>query len=122
MLKLGKGVGRAAVKRALAGRKRPTTFSYTGVLRPADIREALAGIRDAGSPKWSLPLQTWFASHSSSPVDVLRDLLAHGGREVLMSLAMNPNLPADMKKALLTHEDAEIREHANHVFSKTRKH
>jgi hypothetical protein len=107
MLKLGKGVGRAAVKRALAGRKRPTTFSYTGVLRPADIREAL---------------QTWFASHSSSPVDVLRDLLAHGGREVLMSLAMNPNLPADMKKALLTHEDAEIREHANHVFSKTRKH
>ncbi len=122
MLKLGRGVGRAAVKRALAGRKRPTTFAYVGVLRAADIREALAGIRDAGSPKWSLPLQTWFASHPSAPQDVLRDLLAHGGREVLMSLAMNQGLPADMRKALLEHEDAEVREHANHVFSKQRKH
>jgi len=122
MLKLGKGVGRAAVKRALAGRRRPTTFTYTGVLHAADIREALAGIRDAGSPRWSLPLLTWFASHPSTPVDVLRELMAQGGREILMSLAMNRNLPPELKKALLSHEDDEVREHSNHVFSRQRRH
>jgi hypothetical protein len=122
MLKLGKGVGRAAVRRALAGRRRPTTFVYTGVLRAADIREAVAGIRDAASPRWSLPLLTWFASHPSTPLDVLRDLMAQGGREILMSLAMNKNLPAEMKKALLNHEDEEVRDHANHVFSRQRRH
>lgn len=122
MLRLGKGVGRAAVRRGLAASRRPSTFTYTGILRPRDIREALAGIRDAGSPRWSVPLLTWLASHPNSPEDVLRDLHAHGSREVLMSLALNANLPSDVRKALMNHQDSEVRDHAHHVFSRARKH
>lgn len=122
MLKLGKGVGRAAVRKALSGRSRPTTFGYRGVLQAREIRETVAGVRDAGTPKWSLPLLAWFASHPSSPEDVLRDLHKHGSREVLLSLAMNRNLPADVRKALLAHEDPEVRDQANHVFSRAKRH
>lgn len=122
MLKLGRGVGRAAVREALAGRRRPSVFIYKGILRARDIRETLAGIRDAGTPRSSLPLLTWLASHPNTPEDVLRDLHARGGREVLMSLALNRNLPSDMRRALLAHEDAEVRDHANHVFSRSRRH
>lgn len=120
MLKLGKGIDRAAVRKGMA--QRPATFTYTGVLRRTHIREALAGIRAAGSPRWALPLLAWIASHPNAPRDVLEDLYRHGGRELLMSLAMNPGLPAELKEALLHHEDAAVREHANHVFSRTGRH
>ena len=119
-MKLGKGVGRAAVRRALT--RHPATFTYTGVLRKTHIREALAGIRAAGSPRWALPLLAWIASHPNSPRDVVEDLYRHAGREVLMSLAMNPGLPTEMKKALLDHADPEVRDHANHFFSRTKRH
>lgn len=118
MLKLGRGIDRKAVRRALGGRRRPVTFGYTGVLRASDIREALAGIRDAGSPRWAQPLLAWFASHPNAPLDVLRELFALGGREVLLSLALNPRLPADMKRTLMQHEDAEVRDHAYHVLTR----
>ena len=121
MLKFGKGVGRAAVKQALSG-KRPTSFSYTGVLKAREIREAMAGIRDAGTPRWAQPLLAWFASHPKAPEGVLRELLEHGEKGVLLSLALNPNLPADMKRALLRHADPEVRDHANQVFSRSNRH
>jgi hypothetical protein len=122
MLKLGKGVGRAQVRRAFASRKRPASFTYTGILRAEDIREAVAGIRDARTPRWAQPLLAWLASHPNAPDDVLRDLHTHGGREVLLSLALNPKLPSELKRALLRHEDLEVRAHANHVFSGTKRH
>jgi hypothetical protein len=121
ILKLGKGVSRAAVRKAVAG-KRPATFTYSGILQAKEIRNAIHGIHDAGSPRWALPLLAWLASHPNAPEDVLRELYADGGREVLLSLSLNPKLPADLKKALLHHEDKEVREHANHVFSKMKRH
>jgi hypothetical protein len=121
IVKIGRGVGRAAVKKALATRG-PSTFMYTGILRAKEIRDAVAAIRDAGSPKRTLPLQAWLAGHPNAPEEVLRDFFAKGSREVLMSLALNPKLPSDLRKALLAHEDDEVRDHANHVFSKTRRH
>jgi hypothetical protein len=121
ILKLGKGVGRAAVKKAVAG-KRPATFMYTGILGPKEIREAVSGILDSKSPKWSRPLLAWLASHPNTPEDVLRDLFELGDRMVLMSLALSQNLPSELKRKLLDHGEADVREHANHVFSKQRKH
>ena len=121
ILKLGKGVGRAAVRKAAAG-KRPATFTYTGVLGAKEIRDAVAGIRDSNSPKWSRPLLAWLASHPNTPEDVLRELFELGDRMVLMNLALSRNLPAELKRALLDHEDPDVREHANHVFSKLRRH
>jgi hypothetical protein len=121
MLELGQGFDRHSVQAAFesgAG----TTIRYNGVLRAEDIREALLGVRAAGSPDEALPLLAWLASHPNAPEDVQRDLFALGPREVLMSLCLNPGLLEDLRRALLDHADAELREHANHVFSRTRRH
>jgi hypothetical protein len=121
MLKLGKGVSRAAVRRGLKTR-RPTTFTYQGVLRAPEIRAAIAGIRDAGTPRWSLPLLAWLAGHPNTPEDVLRELLESEARGVLMSLAVNPRLPAELRRALLRHPDPEVRDYANQSAARVRRH
>ncbi len=121
MLKLGKGFDRKAVRKALAA-KGARTVRYDGVLRDEDIREAVAGIRDAGNPLEARPILAWLASHPNAPEDVLRELGRSRSREVLMSLCLNKSLPADMRKALLSHKDLEVRRHANHVFSRSRRH
>jgi hypothetical protein len=121
MLRLGKGFDRKAVGKALRARG-ASTVRYVGVLAAEDIREAVAGIRQAGSPEQALPILAWLASHPNTPPDVLEDLEAHGPREVLMSLCLNAHLPAGMRRALLSHRDLEVREHAHHVFSGTKRH
>jgi hypothetical protein len=121
MLRLGRGVRRDSVRRALA-RRRFSVVVYRGILEGEDIRETLAGIRDAGSPRDVLPLLAWLASHPSAPEDVLRELGRESSREVLISLSMNRNLPEDMRRALLAHEDDEVRESASHVFGRLRRH
>jgi len=121
MLELGPGFDRHAVCAALQAR-RSATIRYRGVLSAEDIREALHGVRDAGSPDEALPLLAWLASHPHAPEDVQRDLLAHGSREVLMSLCLNPNLREDLRRALLDHGDAEVQQHAHHVLSRLRTH
>jgi len=121
MLKLGKGFDRKAVRAALEA-KAGATVRYDGVLDAYDIREAVAGVREAGSPAEALPILSWLASHPNTPEDVLRDLERHGPREVVMSLCLNERLPADLRKELLDHEDEEVRRHANHVFSRPKKH
>lgn len=117
MLELGAGFDRRAIRAALRGR-RSATIRYRGVLAPEDIREALLGVRDAGTPAAALPLLAWLASHPHAPDDVQRDLLARGSREVLMSLCLNPNLAGDLHAALLEHPDPQVREHARHVFGR----
>lgn len=119
MLRIGKGASRASVRRGLKS-KRPRTFTYRGVLETRHIRDAVAGIRDAGSPRWAWPLLAWIAGHPNAPEEVLRDLFAGGGRAVLISLALNPNLPADLRQALAQHSDEDVREHAQHVLSSSR--
>lgn len=121
MLELGPGFDRYAVRAALEAR-RGTTIRYRGVLSADDIREALLGVRAAGTPAEALPLLAWLASHPHAPEDVQRDLLEAGTREVLMSLCLNPNLREDLRRALLDHRDREVRQHANHVFSRLRTH
>jgi len=118
ILKLGKGVTRAAVRRAVGGAGRPATFLYTGVLQAKEIRDAVAGIRDAGSPRWAVPVLAWMSSHPNTPEDVLRDLYAEGAPEILMCMVLNPRLPADIKAALVRHEDPEVSELARHVLSR----
>lgn len=98
------------------------TVIYEDVLGDADIRETVAGIRDAGTPPQALPLLAWLASHPNTPEDILRELGREGSREVLLSLAMNENLPEDMRRALLDHASEDVREHANHTFSQRRRH
>jgi hypothetical protein len=120
MLRLGKGCGRDSVRKSLE-RGTPLVVMYEDVLEAGDIREAVAGIRDAGSPKEASVVLAWLASHPNSPEDVLWDLETHGGREVLLSLALNPKLPADLRKALLEHTDDDVREHAHHVFSRSKR-
>ena len=121
MLELGSGWDRRRVRDALLS-GRATTIRYQGVLRAEDIREAVAGARDAGSPADALPLLAWLASHPNTPVDVQRDLLAGGPREVCMSLCLNPSLHEDLHRQLLDHEDEELRQHAHHVFARTKRH
>jgi hypothetical protein len=121
MLKLGKGVTRAAVRRGLKER-RPTTFSYEGVLGAREIRAALAGIRDAGTPRWSLPLLAWLAGHPNTPAPELRALMRRDERGLLLSLALNPRLPADLRRALLRHPDPEVREFAEQLAERLRRH
>lgn len=121
MLKLGKGFDRKAVRAALEA-KAGDTVRYDGVLEADDIREAVAGVREAGSPPEALPILSWLASHANTPEDVLRDLEANGPREVVMSLCLNERLPADLRKALIEHEDEEVRQHASHVFSRPKHH
>jgi hypothetical protein len=122
MLRIGKGVDRRAVRRALQRPGGGATVVYDDVLDGDDIRETVAGIRDAGMPKGARALLAWLASHPNTPEDVLRDLGRETRREVLVSLAMNRNLPQDMRKALLNHADEDVRDHANHTFSRMKKH
>lgn len=121
MLRIGKGVTRQAIKRALA-RGGPLTVTYDDILSEQEIREAVAGVREAGTPVESRPLLAWLASHPNAPADILRDLARGASREILVSLALNRNLPADLRKALLEHQDEDVRAHANHTFSQTRSH
>ena len=122
MLRIGKGIGRRAVRRAFQKLGGAATVVYDDVLGEEDIRETVAGIRDAGMPRDAAALLAWLASHPNTPEDVLRDLGHEARREVLVSLAMNRNLPRDMRKALLNHADEDVREHANHTFSRTKRH
>jgi len=117
MLRLGRGFNRESIRRSLE-REEPLTVTYTDVLEESDIREAVLGIRDAGSPKSTLPILAWLASHPNTPKDILADLGAHGSREILLSLALNPRLPSDLMDFLVNHEDPEVRDHANHVLSR----
>jgi hypothetical protein len=121
MLRIGKGVSREAIKRALS-RGGALTVTYDDILSEQEIREAVAGVREAGSPVEARPLLAWLASHPNAPADILRDLAQGASREILMSLALNQNLPRDLRKALLEHEDEDVRTHANHTFSRTRRH
>jgi hypothetical protein len=121
MLRIGKGVTREAVKAAV-GRRVPDTIVYDDVLEGGDIREAVAGLRAAGTPEGSMPIFAWLAAHSNAPEDVLRDLYADGVHEVLLGLAMNRSLPQDLRQALMTHADENVRHHANHVFFKVKRH
>jgi hypothetical protein len=121
MLELGSGTKRRRVRDALlSGRAR--VIRYQGVLSAEDIREALAGVREAGSPEDALPLLAWLASHPNTPEDAQRDLLLCGPREVCMSLCLNPSLHEDLHRQLLDHTDEELRQHAHHVFSRTKRH
>jgi hypothetical protein len=122
MLRIGRGVDRRAVRRALLRPGGAETVVYDDILASRDIRETVAGIRDAGTPSDALPLLAWLASHPNTPEDILRELGRQGTREVLVSLAMNRNLPQDMRRALLDHADEDVREHANHTFSRTKRH
>ena len=121
MLRLGRGFGRRAVRDALKAR-RASTVRYEGVLGAADIREAVAGVRQAGSPRHAIPILAWLASHPNAPEDVLRDLAAHGPREVLMNLCLNTSLPTALRRELLAHPDEEVRRNARHVLGRTRRH
>lgn len=122
MLRIGKGIGRAAVCKALQKPGGAATVVYDDVLDGGDIRETVAGIRQAGMPRDAGALLAWLASHPNTPEDVLRELGRETRREILVSLAMNRNLPQDMRRALLDHSDEDVREHANHTFSRTKKH
>jgi hypothetical protein len=122
VLRIGRGIDRRAVRKALERPGVAETIVYDDVLAVGDIRETVAGVLDAGTPDEAMPLLAWLASHPNTPEDVLRTLGEIPRRSVLVSLAMNRNLPADMRKALLEHPDDDVREHANHVFSKERRH
>jgi NAD(P)-dependent dehydrogenase (short-subunit alcohol dehydrogenase family) len=121
MIRIGRGIGRKAVRDAVE-RGDAATVIYDDVLEEQDIRETLAGIRDAGMPRAAVALLAWLASHPNSPEDVLRDLFSHGTREVLVSLAMNRKLPPDLRRFLLDHADEDVRAHANHTFLQIKKH
>lgn len=121
MIRIGRGVSRQAICEAVS-RSGAETVTYDDVLEAADIRETLAGIADAGMPRDAMAILAWLASHPNSPEDVLRELHRHGSREILVSLAMNRNLPADMRRLLLDHSDEDVREHASHTFSHLKKH
>jgi hypothetical protein len=116
MLRIGKGILREDVRRALSRPGAAETVIYDDVLGAGDIRETIAGIRDAGTPRDAVPLLAWLASHPNTPEDVLRELGGERRREVLISLAMNRRLPDEMRGALMAHEDEDVREHALRTF------
>jgi hypothetical protein len=122
MLRIGKGIDRHAVRRALSRPGGAETIVYDDILGVEDILETVAGVMEAGLPEDALPLLAWLASHPNTPEDVLRSLLEIPSRTVLVSLAMNQSLPADMRNVLMGHSDDDVREHANHAFSKARRH
>ena len=122
MLRIGRGVDRKAIRQALLQPGGVETIIYDDVLADGDIRETVAGIRDAGTPPEAVPLLAWLASHPNTPEDILREMARDGRREVLLSLALNENLPEDLRRALLEHASEEVREHANHTFSRMRRH
>ncbi len=121
MIRIGGGIGRGAVRDAIR-RGDATTIVYDDVLEERDIRETLLGIRDAGTPRGATALLAWLASHPNTPEDALRDLFVHGRREVLVSLAMNRRLPEDLRRALLDHDDPDVREYAHHTFLQVGQH
>lgn len=121
MIRIGRGISRRAVRDAVAEGDVKTVV-YDDVLGADDIRETLAGIRLAGTPRAATALLGWLASHPNTPEDALRDLFAQGQHEVLISLAMNRGLPEDLRRALLEHADPDVREHAQHTFSRQRRH
>jgi hypothetical protein len=117
MLKIGRGVKRDEVARSLR-RSRALTVVYSDVLAADEIREAVAGVRDAGSPVHAGPLLAWLGSHPNTPDDVLHDLAAGAPpREVLIALALNSRLPDALRPALLGHDDEDVREHAQATFA-----
>jgi hypothetical protein len=119
VLKIGRGADRKTIRKALAAGG-ALTVSYKDVLRAEDIREALAGIHDAGDPETALPLLAWLASHPNSPEDVLKDLATRKDREVLVSLAMNPKLPPAIQRSLKRHRDRSVREQVSHILASRR--
>jgi hypothetical protein len=119
VLKIGKGANRTTIRRALE-RGGALTVSYRNVLRADDIREAMAGIHEAGDPEVALPLLAWLASHPNSPEDVLGDLATCSNRDVLVSLAMNPNLPKTLERSLRRHRDASVRDEVAQIFASRR--
>lgn len=121
MLRIGRGVDREQVRRAV-GKRVPDTVVYEDILEAVDIREAIAGLRAAGTPEGSLPILAWLSAHSNAPEDVLRDLYAGANEEILLGLAMNRSLPDDLRQALMKHENENVRHHANHVFFKVKRH
>lgn len=121
MLRIGRGVTREQVKEAV-GRRMPDTIVYENVLEGEDIREAIAGVRAAGTPEGSIPLLAWLAAHKNMPEDVQRELFKDGKPDVLVGLAMNRSLPADLRQALMEHADEDVRHHAAHVFFKGKRH
>ena len=121
MIRIGRGIGRAAVREAVE-RGDAATVVYDDVLDAADIRETLAGIKEAGMPRAATALLGWLASHPNTPEDTLRELFDHGRREVLVCLAMNRRLPEDLRRSLLDHADPDVREHAHHTLSLLKRH
>ena len=121
MLDLGPGCDRRRVRDALRSGA-ALTIRYAGVLSADDIREAVAGVRDAGSPQDAVPMLAWFATHPNTPEDVQSDLLAAGPREVCQILCLNPRLPEELRKRLREHPDLELRQHAQDVFARQRRH
>jgi len=120
MLDLGPGCDRRRVRDALRSGE-ALTIRYEGVLSADDIREAVAGVREAGSPKDAVPILVWFASHPNTPEDVQGDLLAGGPREVCQILCLNPRLPEELRRRLLEHPDVELRQHAQDVFARQQR-
>ena len=119
VLKIGKGSSRASIRKALkAGGA--LTISYKDILEPEDIRVALAGIQDAGTPEEALPLLAWLASHPSTPKDVLTTLSSSRNPEILVSLAMNRNIPKAVERSLRRHRDPELRERVAEALAKRR--
>lgn len=121
MIRIGRGVDRKAICEAVK-RGGAATVVYDDVLEADDIRETLAGLRDAGMPREAAGILAWLGSHPNSPEDVLRDLQSHGTREILISLSLNKNLPQDMRRFLLDHPDEDVREHAYNTFARSAKH
>jgi hypothetical protein len=121
MIRIGRGIDRAQVAEAIR-RGDATTVTYDDVLEEKDIRETLAGIRDAGMPREATALMGWLASHPNTPEAALRELFAEGRQSVLVCLAMNRKLPEDLQKALLDHDDPDVREHAHHTFVHLKRH
>jgi hypothetical protein len=121
MLRIGRGVKRETVREAVA-RRVPDTIEYEDVLEGEDIREAVAGLYDASLPEGSMPLLAWLAAHPNAPEDVLRELRRVDNPEVLIGLAMNRSLPADLRQELMNHPDEDVHHYANHVFYKVKRH
>jgi NAD(P)-dependent dehydrogenase (short-subunit alcohol dehydrogenase family) len=117
MIRIGRGIDREAVRDAVR-RGDVSTVVYEDVLEEHDIRETLAGVREAGMPRDATALLGWLASHPNTPEDVMRELFAYGRSEVLVSLAMNRRLPDDLRRALLEHDDPDVREQAHHGFAR----
>jgi hypothetical protein len=116
MLRIGKGVRREEVRLALQQKGAAETVIYDDVLEADDIRETVAGIHAAGTPRDAVPLLAWMASHPNTPDDVLLELGQEPRREVLISLAMNPRLPVALQGPLMEHEDEDVRDYALRTF------